>query len=513
MRFFTASQTHQAEENAIRMGLSWLRLMENAGSAASRVIREKFEVQNRRIVVVCGRGNNGGDGYVVARKLKESGASVQIVQSNGGPLTPNALEMYSRVVDFNIPVVDFGVARDEAILLLKNAELIVDAIFGTGFHGKAEPPVGTLIQYLSAVPAKVVSLDLPSGAACDTGAVEGECVKADLTVSFTVYKPCHVLYPAADFCGEISVASIGISPEALDPIASSLQSIDCAEIQRLLPPRRKNTNKGDFGKALLVCGSFGMAGAAALAALAAVRSGAGLTRVAVPESVAAPLAAKFNEPVLCPLDETADGTLSLAAAPKIRQLVQKSTAVLAGCGLGAGMDVEALIKIILEYAACPVVLDADGINALSGRIDIIKQAKVPLILTPHPGEMARLLGTSIEEVESARVECASGFARENGVVLVLKGAHTIVAVPGEEIYVNLTGNPGMAKGGSGDMLAGMIVSFLAQGLDAGDAAKAGVYLHGLAGDRAAAKLSQRGMIPTDMISELPALFHEIEAAG
>ena len=524
MRFFTKDQVRLAEEKSVELGMSWLRLMENAGAAAARVIRETYETAGKKFAVVCGRGNNGGDGYVVARKLRESGAAVAIVQVEGGPLTANAMEMYSRAADYGIRVVNFAAASEEAVMFLKKADYIVDAVFGTGFHGTAQAPADEVIRYINLAPGKTISLDLPSGAECDTGAVGGACVEADLTVAFTALKPCHIASPAAGYCGRVIAASIGMPAEAVDSIPSVMESIDRTYVKSLLRPRERTANKGDFGKALAVCGSYGMAGAAAMAGEAALRTGAGLVCMAVPKSVYPILAGSLKEAVFSPLDETADGTLSFAAAGKLKELLAGSSAALVGCGWGRGPDLAWTLEELLRSATCPLVLDADalnilsetretGINGPSRRIDILKIVKAPLVLTPHPGEMARLTGTTVAAVQADRVECARRFAAEYGVVLVLKGAGTVVADPAGRVKVNLTGNPGMATGGSGDMLAGMILSLLAQGLPAREAAEAAVYLHGLCGDRVAAKLSQRGMLPTDMIKELPLLFHEFETAG
>lgn len=524
MRFFTKDQVRLAEEKSVELGMSWLRLMENAGSAASRVIRETYETAGKKFAVVCGRGNNGGDGYVVARKLRESGAAVAVIQADGGPLTANAMEMYSRAADYGIRMVNFAGGAEDAVTLLKKADYIVDAIFGTGFHGAAEGYAEEVIRYINLSPGRVISLDLPSGAICDTGGVEGACVKASLTVSFTALKPCHIAMPAAEYCGRVVAVSIGMPAEAVDSIPSVMESIDRTYVQRLLRPRPQEANKGDFGKALAVCGSYGMAGAAGMAAEAALRTGAGLVQLAVPKSIYPILASSIKEAVFYPLEETADGTLSYAAAGRLKTLAEAATALLLGCGWGKSPDLAWLLEDLLLSCRRPMVLDADalnllserreaGINAGSRRIDILKQAKAPLILTPHPGEMARLTGLTVAEIQRNRVECARKFAAEYGVTLVLKGAGTVVADPAGRVKVNLTGNPGMATGGSGDMLAGMILSLLAQGLPAGQAAEAGVYLHGLCGDRTAAKLSQRGMLPTDMIKELPLLFQEFETAG
>lgn len=513
MRFFTCEQTRQAEENAVALGMNWLRLMENAGAAASRVIREKFSVKGKNVTIVCGRGNNGGDGYVVARKLNESGAKVTVVQSEGGPVTSNALEMYKRIAAIGIPILDYQSSRERADFAIRNSFLIVDCMFGIGFHGEVTGTAKELIEKINDTYAKVVSLDVPSGADCDSGAVNGVCVKADVTVSFTVYKPCHVMYPASEYCGEVVAVSIGMPSEAVESIATSLQSIERKDIVSNLLVKKRNTHKGDFGTALLVCGSLGMSGAAAIAAKSAIRTGVGLAKVVIPKSIYYPLAASLYEPIFCLAQETENGTLSAESLDHILNEVENSTAVLVGCGSGRSEDLTKIVEALITQSNRPIILDADGINAICDRIDIIKQAKAPLILTPHPGEMARLLGTTTDKVQALRLQTARKFAADYGVYLVLKGSGTIVAAPDGKAFVNLTGNHGMSSAGSGDMLAGMMVSFLAQGLTPEQAAVSAVYLHGCAGDRTAAKLSKRAMSVSDMIDELPLLFHDIETAG
>lgn len=510
MRIFTSEQTRQAEENAVALGMNWLRLMENAGAAASRVIREKFSVKHKNVAIVCGRGNNGGDGYVVARKLNESGAKVAVIQSDGAPGTPTAFEMYRRITDIGIPVIDYRSNRERAEQIIKSSDIVIDSIFGIGFYGEVTGDTKKIIEIINGTYAKVVSLDVPSGADCDTGAVKGVCVKADLTISFTVYKPCHVMHPACEYCGEVVAVSIGMPNEAVESIATSLQSIERNDIIPNLLVKKRNTHKGDFGTALLVCGSVGMSGAAGIAAKSAIRTGVGLVKAVIPKSIYCPLASSLYEPIFCVAPETDSGTLSEEGLDMILSEAESATAILIGCGLGKSKDIIEIVKWLITKADRPIVLDADGINAICGCIDIIKQAKAPLILTPHPGEMARLLNTTSDKVQASRLKTAREFASEYGVYLVLKGSGTIVALPDGRAYVNLTGNHGMSSAGSGDMLAGMMVSLLAQGLSPDKAAVTAVYLHGHAGDRTAAKLSKRAMSASDMIDELPLLFRDIE---
>ena len=511
MIFLTGAQTRQVEEAAFKLGFSHLRLMENAGSAAARIIREHVDIAEKRVSVICGRGNNGGDGLVVARKFFEARASVNIILAGGLPKTPDATEMYTRAVSLGIPVIDFENDPQRATLVIQYADILVDAILGIGTAGVLNGGYAELVRFINRVPAKTFALDMPSGANPDTGEVEGECVRADVTVSFNTLKPGQMMYPAAHFCGELVTASIGLPEEALRAVESQLVSIDEGDVRPHISKHSKDIHKGCLGRALLICGSLGMAGAAELSARAAVRCGAGLVEVACPKSIYVPLASRLAEPIFDPLPETEEGTLLASAFETLRPRLTGAGACLIGCGLRKSIHTAELVYKVLEHADCPVVIDADGINSICGNIHILKSASAPVILTPHPGEMARLLNTDAEEVQASRLHCARDFAKAYKVILILKGANTVIALPSGKAFINRTGNPGMAKGGSGDVLAGMLASFLAQGLAPETAAVTAVYLHGLAGDKAAALHSEHAMTPGDIIAALPAIFLAWEA--
>ncbi len=494
------------------MGMSPLRLMENAGSAAARIIRENYEVKEKRIVVVCGKGNNGGDGFVVARKLREYGADTRIVLASDMPATNEASEMRIRARDIGIPIVSYRTEPTSVSALIKSADLIVDAIFGIGFSGAPRKPIDALIRFICAVGKPVISIDIPSGANADTGAVEGDCIKADITVSFIALKPAHVISPSVYYCGRVISADIGIYKEAVDAVQTSLYLIDKSDIKNNFKKRPRDCHKGDFGTALAVCGSVGMCGAAEIAASAAVRCGAGIVKCAVPEGVYLPVAGYMPEYMVYPMPQTEKGGLSLNAYSKIMELEGKCDALLIGCGLGSDPETANLVKTLLKKTKKPVILDADGINAISADISILEKIHAPVVLTPHPGEMARLCGVTSKEIQKSRFKYARDFAQKYNVILVLKGANTIVATA-DAVYVNLTGSPAMATAGTGDMLSGMILSFITQGMGMTDAVKSAVYLHGLSGERAAEKYSERFVTPSDMIKELPELFLDFETAG
>lgn len=513
MKLWTGKTIKQAEDLAAQKGMTHLRMMENAGSAAAKVIRDQYSVAGTAVTVLAGKGNNGGDGLVVARKLCEAGAMVRVILCCGAPSSDDAQEMLGRCRNLDITFCDYTVDEQQAALLLKTSDVIVDAVFGTGFHGAPPAELETLFTFVNSLPAPVVALDMPSGANADTGEVASACVRADCTVSFSGKKAGQVQYPAAEYVGHVLTVEIGLPADSQNSVLTHMHEVEKAMAFSSFPKRPANSHKGTFGTAALFCGSRGMAGAAVLSAKSALRCGAGLVRLSLPEEIYPIAASQLTEAVLSPLLQTKSGTFSRSALERALQTAKSATACLVGCGLGENPETEGFVQYFLENCETPMVLDADGINSLRGNITILKAVKAPLVLTPHPGEMSRLIGKPVKEINADRVGIALRLAEETGAVVVLKGAATVTACPAGEAFINPTGNSGMAKGGSGDVLAGMIVSFMAQGMSAASASVCGVYLHGLAGDRAASRLSRRGMLPSDMIGELPGLLLEIEAVG
>lgn len=510
MKLFTGEQIKMIENKAAEQGMSHLRMMENAGSAAARIIKERYGAKNKNIAVVCGRGNNGGDGFVTARKLFDEGAEVSIILVNGLPQTEVAIETLIKAREKGVPILNSESGQNKAMLFIKTADVIVDCIFGTGFHGEPRGDAALVIEEVNSLNVPVVSLDMPSGANCDDGTVAKVCVKADLTVTFIAYKIGQFIYPAVDFIGELVLADIGLPSTAFENMETNYNLIDIAEVKLLFSKRKRNSNKGDYGKALIIAGSYGMSGAAAIAGNACVLSGAGLTVLAVPRSVYSVIGGALFEPIYKPMGETADGTFSLSAVGGLLKQVGKASAVLIGCGMGVCLDTKEIVKRVILEANVPLVIDADGINCVASNIDILRAAKAPIVLTPHPGEMARLTGLSVAEVQAERQKVASDFAVAFQVTLVLKGANTVIAFPDGSVFINNKGNAGMATGGTGDLLAGMMVSFIASGMAAESAVIAAVHLHSLAGDRVAKRYSERCLTPSEMLNELPSLFLEIE---
>ena len=482
MKILTTDLIRRSEESAVESGAFSLReLMFRAGSAAAEIIMQKYDCRNKKITVVCGRGNNGGDGCVVAEILAENGARVTVSTPFGAPSTENAAYYYNKLQ--NVTKTD-GFTPE--------ADIIIDAVFGIGLNRAPDCKTAEVIEKINRADALRIAIDIPSGVAADSGRVLGVAVNADLTVTFIALKPCFVLPEGSDYCGETVLADIGAPP-----IGYSFLTTE----RPIFKKRRRNSHKGTFGTGLMLCGSYGMAGAAVLAARAALRSGMGILKAVLCDSIYYPFTVSLPEAVCVPTVPNESGTLCPDNI-NLPELLKGCSAALIGCGIGNNGDTARLVKKLVEISEIPLVIDADGINSITDSIDIIKNSKAPVILTPHPGEMARLCRISVREVEENRVETAREFALKYGCVLVLKGADTIIAEPDGKIYFNMTGNPGMSTGGSGDALAGITLSLLAQGLSAGDAARAAVYLHGEAGDKAAAKRGERAMLPSDLIEEL-----------
>ena len=510
MTVLTAQNMRDLEQAAVEQGLSYLRLMENAGSAAARVIRSAVALSGRRVTVLCGRGNNGGDGFVIARKLLGEGARPTVVLMSGAPATPEAKEMFSRLSGTEVSICNLETEPFLAAEAVQSTGLIVDAVFGIGFTGTIPDYMRHLFRLVNKSTAPVVAVDIPSGLEADSGMADPDAIRAGRTVTFSAMKPALIAAATQKYYGQVEVASIGIDDELIRRFSHGQITIGWGMVQSCFPKREADTHKGTYGHLLTVNGSDGMVGAALLCAKAALRCGVGLLTAALPRSLYPILTTALPEAMCLPLG--GDGT-GAAAQLQLRDCAARTDAVAMGCGLGQGEAVSALVWDVLEHGDTPVVLDADGLNAVAAQPERLLKLNRPLILTPHPGEMARLTGRTVEEVQQHRTEVAEEFATCFGVTVVLKGHETVIASPYRATLLNETGNPGMATGGSGDVLTGMIGSFLAQGFDPYTAAMCGVHLHGLAGDGAAARLSQHAMLPGDLIDELAPLFLKLEQAG
>lgn len=495
MRVITKDVMKEAEAAAVARGETYLGLMEKAGSAVADIIFKTVSPECKTAVVLCGRGNNGGDGFVIARRLCESGCGTAVILL-GEPSTPDSKKMFDRLPE-NVAVLSV----DEGASLLCTADIVVDALFGTGLARNIEGDAERLIEAANESPAVRFAVDVPSGAECDTGRVLGVCFKADYTVSFEQYKPCHILPPSNAYCGEVFVADIGIEDDVFEELPFVAEIIEPKSFKK----RDKNAHKGTFGTALSVTGSYGMSGASVMSSLAALRSGVGILKTACTEENYRIIAECVPESVLIPCP-SCDGKYKAESIHVIKRNLKTADALLLGCGLGLSSGISYIVREAALSSKVPVVLDADGINSVADSIEFIKQMKAPLVLTPHPGEMSRLCGMSVGEIERDRIGTARHFAQKWGVWLVLKGANTVVATPNGDVFVNITGNPGMATGGSGDILSGIILALLASGMDVTDAVCQGVRLHGAAADRAALKVGEVSLLPRDILEELPYLF-------
>lgn len=513
MLILNNEQTKRLEDSVVNDGgIEHIKLMENAGTSVFRYINDKLGVNNKSVAVVCGRGNNGGDGFAVAKRMLDGGAKVRILLALGNPTTDDANKLLEESEAAGIKTFLYADENErvEFAKTIDAADIIVDAIFGMGFHGTVSTSLADVIDMINSARGTVVSIDVPSGVDSDSGEVAGACVKADYTVTFSTMKPGHVIYPAVDYCGHVHTATIGIDDRIIQEQEHHISTIDYQSIRLCFQPRKNNTHKGTYGTLLEICGSMGMAGSATFAGKAAVQSGAGMVQMAVTKDIYPIVAANLIDPVYVLLDSNAQGTISADSIPTVLEKMKGASAIMIGCGLGKGEDVQKLVAEVIRNSEVPMVIDADGLNAIKDNLGVLSEAKAPIIMTPHPGEMARLVGKTNDEVQSQRLEVASSFAMTYGVYLVLKGANTVCATPDGRIMINLTGNPGMSKSGSGDVLAGLMGSLLAQGMNPEDAAAAAVHIHGLAGDKAAGHYSQHAMTALDIIFEFAEIFTEIE---
>lgn len=491
MFILTADEIRAVEQKCFELYSTEAELMLKAGTACFEAMTSKYDMKNKSVSVLCGNGKNAGDGFVIARLLDSIGSNAKIILCDKEPTIAEPLMYFEQAS--SVKVEKFS---DSCL----NVDFIVDCIFGIGFHGEPRAPFDSIFSAIQKSNATIIAVDTPSGTDATSGRACENCIKADYTIAISTLKYCHILPPANDYCGEVEVVDIGIPSDCYE--GSYAQTIELDKT--VFPAVNKNANKGTFGHQLNICGSYKMFGASVIATKSALRSGAGLVKLTVPNSAYPLVASHLAQPIFNPVAETDSGTFSVNSISVIKEDLKWADSVVIGCGMGVNADTSEVVDSVLFNSNCPIVLDADGINSIVSHISILKEIKVPVVLTPHPGEMARLISKTINDVQENRIEASKAFAKENNVILVLKGANTVVT-DGEKVFVNTTGNPSMAMGGTGDMLSGMIGAFIAQGVEPFEAAKQAVYIHGLAGDVAKEKLSQRGIVVSDMIDQLGAL--------
>jgi NAD(P)H-hydrate epimerase len=526
VKLVTAEQMREMDRRTIEeFGVPGATLMENAGTGVFRLIAELLgEAQGKRALVFCGKGNNGGDGFVVARLLHEWGAdTAAVLAGKAADLKGDARANFDAATKAQVPIHEITGSlvkwpQAEALAVAaRESDVLVDALLGTGLSGEVTGLTRDLIEFINTTRAhaqtQVVAVDVPSGVDADTGRTWGVAAKADHTVTMGLAKVGLVLYPGAEYAGALHVADIGTPEEIIEQAEIAAELIERAQVRALLPPRRRDAHKGDFGRVLLIAGSRGMAGAAALCARAALRAGAGLVYLGAPESLNDILQTKVDEVITRPLPQTDAGTLSADALPLIEAHLRDCDALALGPGLSRNPATAELVRRLVRACTKPMVLDADGLNAVSEEPECLVRSAAPAVITPHPGEMARLMGSDIPAVQVDRLEAARTAAKRLGCVALLKGARTVIATPEGQVRICPTGNPGMASGGTGDVLTGMIAGFLGQGMSPFDAATAGAFLHGLAGDLAAASLTEVALVAGDVLDAIPLALHQALAGG
>jgi hydroxyethylthiazole kinase-like uncharacterized protein yjeF len=532
MKIVTAEEMRLIDKKTIEeYGIPGVVLMERAGLAVASRIKELFG--RKKVLVVSGSGNNGGDGFVVARSLYKEGWDVKVfLTARPEDLKGDALLQYNIAIKFGVPVYPAKELLTHHSSIITKHSIFVDALLGTGLSKNVTAMLSEAISLLNRSNIPIISVDIPSGISSDNGQIMGEAVRADYTVTFGLPKRGHVLYPGAKYSGKLFIEDIGFPEKLLISDKINVELLMKNIVSLLLPERQRYSHKGDYGHVLIVAGSRGKTGAAFMAAKACLRSGAGLVTIGVPESLADIFQSRVTEEMTLILPDKGDGTLSEKASRVILNFLNEKASVIAiGPGIGVSADTKKLMEILINHCTYPLIIDADGINSLRGQRVVFAKSKAPIILTPHPGEMSRLLNPSpppftkgrdrlatrrqggitikIQDIGKDRINVALSFAKKTGTYLVLKGVPTIIAAPDGKAYINSTGNPGMASAGTGDVLTGMIAGFLSQGIKLINASILGVFMHGLAGDIAASEKGEQSLIATDIIDKIPFAFHSL----
>ncbi len=521
MKILTAAQMAEVDRlTTERYFIPSILLMENAGRLAAEEIEKSCPgIQDKKILTFCGRGNNGGDGFVAARYLALHGAKPSILLfSNPDKLKGDARLNWDivRAMGLDVRIFPSPAEAKAGLKKLPVPDVIVDALFGTGLSKPIGADFKPVVDWINRFTnAFVASIDIPSGLFADSPSAPGPAVKAHLTVTFSALKIAHILPPASDFAGRVVLAPIGSPPELFENQAHHLNLIDAAQARKAAPARNRESHKGNFGHVFVVAGSRGKSGAALMTGMAALRSGAGLTTLWIPRSVQRDVAGKFPELMTEALPETELETLDRAGADKVLSRLDEIDAMVIGPGVTTHPSTKKLVWDLVRRSTVPVVLDADGINAfVPPAAPLRNEAGQPIVLTPHPGEMARLTGKKIPEVQKNRLETARECADRLRCYVILKGFRTVLATPESDLYINPTGNPGMASGGTGDILAGMAGRFVAgwslnRKSRLADWLSAAIYLHGLAGDLAVEEKGMESLVATDLLSYLPGAFKKV----
>lgn len=508
MRIATVEEMKELDRATIEeLGISGLVLMENAGLRVAAAAKELLpDIDGKKITVIAGKGNNGGDGFVVARHLINMGAEVKVLLLCG----PNDVTGDAKVnldillkMDQKIHVVIDEKSINILRIALVYSDLVIDAIFGIGFKGVTKKPLADIIDIINEAGKPIIAVDVPSGLEANTGKVHGSCIKATCTVTFGLPKLGLMVFPGAKYVGQLQIGDISIPQSLIERYDIPRFLITAKMVKEMIKPREPEGHKGDYGRVTVLGGSPGLTGAVYMAGQAAARIGAGLVTVGLPMSLHDILEVKLTEVMTKPLPETDRKTISKSALNQCLEMVAKSDVVAVGPGMSTELLTVKLIQELVQTIEKPLIIDADGLNAIAINTDILKKCTAPLVLTPHPGEMARLMGIDLDEINNNRISIALTAAKNFKAIIVLKGARTIIATPAGRLYINANGNPGMATGGSGDVLTGIIAGLVAQGLSLEDASVAGVFIHGLAGDLVSSEKGQMGLLAGDLIDMLP----------
>jgi len=502
----SAKEMREIEGKCINeYGISGLELMERASIKVLESIKGNLgDIRKGKFLLFVGKGNNGGDTLAVCRHLINEGVCPRVfLICKEEEIKGDALINLNLLKDMGQEMNLLGDKNINKTLekSLNWCTFIVDGILGTGFRGELTADFSQIICKINAINKTVLSIDIPSGLNASTGIIPSVCIKASITVTFAFPKLGLIIHPGCQYTGVLEVADIGIPTECTKEFNLKISLIDEYMVQKLIPKRESDSNKGNYGRVLIVTGSAGMTGSGCLCALSALLSGAGLVYVAVPEELAQIYSLKLTEPIIVKVPSIHEA-MALRGLETLTLTAKNKDVVVLGPGIGRSFTTGRLIEEFVKVCEKPMVIDADGLNLL-GDLKVFKNAKAPVIITPHPGEMARIYGITVDEVQNNRIEVATKFAKEYNVIVVLKGSRTIVAFPDGRVYINPTGNAGMATAGTGDVLAGLIGGLLGQGLEPIQACIAGVYLHGATGDMVAAKKGQHGVIAGDIAEALP----------
>ncbi|MGN0650057.1 MAG: NAD(P)H-hydrate dehydratase [Oscillospiraceae bacterium] len=496
----TNAQMREAEQRCAQGFVSLEQLMINAGIACAEKISQII-AKVGSVVILCGSGNNGGDGMVIAGILGRTRDDVRVIFVNGMPKSDcaksNAHFLFEQK---NVSYADYTL-DSSCVTWLENAGCVIDCVYGTGFHGVLSESIARIIAAANHVPVRI-AVDVPSGVNSDSGEFDENCFRPTNTLVLGAMKYGLLMPDCNDILGEITLLDIGIPKCCYEN--NHLARLADDSFRRPFGERRRNSHKGSFGRLLNIAGSRRYMGAAAMSTNAALRSGVGLCTLAAPECVVNSLSSAIFESTFLPLPETDDGFAAENAAEFLE--LDKVTAISIGCGLGCSDNTRRLTEFVIRNASCPIILDADGINSIAGNIDILKERNTELIITPHPLEFSRITGLAPSEIFADRIGNARAFAKKYGVTVLLKGANTVIASPNDDVIINTTGNSGLAKGGSGDVLTGIIAAFAAQGIDTFTAAASGAYCHGLAADILAERLPPQSILARDVIETLPEVY-------